>query len=60
MQDEPAGTAQVAAGDWPVQWASHRDDQLARIAAASAAQRLAWLEEAIRVAFLVGALPRQD
>ena len=48
------------AGDWPVTWAAQRDDQLARTLAATPAQRLAWLEEMIRLAFLTGALPRPE
>ena len=46
--------------DWPVSWAAQRDDQLERMLAASPAQRLAWLEEMIRLAFLAGALPRRE
>ena len=46
--------------EWPVTWAAHRDDQLDRVLASSPVQRLAWLEEMIRLAFLTGALPRRD
>ena len=51
---------QPPSDDWPVTWAAQRDDQLVRMLAASPAQRLAWLEEMIRLAFLAGALPRRD
>ena len=61
MRDDSTVTRDTAPDvDWPVEWASHREDQLARIASATPAQRLAWLEEMIRLAFLVGALPRRD
>ncbi len=45
---------------WPVTWTTQREDQLERTLAASPAQRLAWLEEMIRLSFHVGALPRRD
>lgn len=46
--------------DWPVTWAAQRVDQLDRVLAASPAQRLAWLEDMIRIAFQTGALPRRE
>lgn len=46
--------------DWPVTWAAQRADQLDRVLAASPAQRLAWLEDMIRIAFQTGALPRRE
>ena len=49
-----------AADEWPVGWDAHREDQLVRMIAATPAQRLAWLEEMIRLAFFVGALPRRE
>lgn len=45
---------------WPVTWTTNREDQLTRTLAATPAQRLAWLEEMIRVAFLAGALPERE
>jgi len=55
MSDRP-----VADGDWQVDWEGHRDAQLLSVAAATPAQRLAWLEEAIRLAYRSGALPGID
>ncbi len=55
MSDRP-----IESADWQVDWDSHRDAQLAAVAAATPAQRLAWLEEAIRFAYRTGALPRRD
>ena len=49
-----------SANEWPVTWAAQRDDQLERMRRASPAQRLAWLEDMIRLAFLTGALPRKE
>ena len=43
---------------WPVTWMGQRDDQLARTLSATPAQRFAWLEEAIALAFRCGALPK--
>jgi hypothetical protein len=39
-------------------WSSHRRDQLRRQLEATPAQRLAWLEDAIKLAARAGALPR--
>lgn len=39
-------------------WEGHRDAQLASTLAATPAQRLAWLEEALMTAYRSGALPR--
>ncbi len=39
-------------------WEMHRQDELVAGLAATPAQRLSWLEEAIAFAFRVGALPR--
>lgn len=44
--------------DWQVDWDEQRRWQLRSTAAASPAQRLAWLEEAIRFAHRSGALDR--
>jgi len=40
-------------------WEEHRREQLARGLAATPAQRLAWLEEMIKLAHRTGALPRR-
>jgi hypothetical protein len=42
-----------------VAWTAQRHDQIDRVLAASPAQRLAWLEEVIHLAFQTGALPRR-
>jgi hypothetical protein len=46
--------------DWRVDWESHREAQRERWRAATPAQRLAWLEELIALAWNTGALPRRD
>jgi hypothetical protein len=50
----------LAAGDpdWPRGWEEHKRRQLVSFLAATPAQRLAWLEEIIDLAFRAGALPR--
>ena len=45
---------------WQASWTDNREDQLARTLAATPAERLAWLEEMIEVAFRTGALPKRD
>jgi hypothetical protein len=45
-------------GDWQVDWEGHRRRQLTAAMSATPAQRLAWLEEMIRIAYRFGALPR--
>ncbi len=49
----------AAADDWGVSWEGHRRAQLKRGLAATPAQRLAWLEEMLALAYRTGALPRQ-
>ncbi|MDP3766630.1 MAG: hypothetical protein Q8S13_01315 [Dehalococcoidia bacterium] len=44
--------------DWEVSWEAHRVHQLTLALAATPAQRLAWLEEMIALAWRVGALPK--
>lgn len=44
--------------DWQVDWAGRRDTQMTAAMDASPAQRLAWLEEMLRLAYQTGALPR--
>jgi hypothetical protein len=41
---------------WPVTWEANRQVQRAAILAASPAERLAWLEEMIALAYRAGAL----
>jgi len=45
-------------GDWQVDWEGHRRRQLTAAMDATPAQRLAWLEEMLRIAYRSGALPR--
>jgi len=48
-------------GDWPVTWEAHQRDQTLRIARdTTPAQRLAWLEAALRFAHEAGALKLND
>ena len=49
----------VAADDWSASWEGHRRAQLTRALAATPAQRLAWLEEMLALAYRTGALPRK-
>jgi hypothetical protein len=44
--------------DWEAGWETHRRHQLALALKATPAQRLAWLEEMITLAYRVGALPK--
>ncbi len=50
--DTPAGGTQR----WDVSWADVEQAQLETMLAATPAQRLAWLEEAMRLAYVSGAL----
>lgn len=45
--------------DWKASWRETRRRQMSMGLDATAAQRLEWLEEAIRLAHSVGALPRK-
>ena len=45
---------------WAAGWEEHRQRQLTIGFAATPAQRLAWLEEMIELAWRTGALPRRD
>lgn len=56
MPDEP-GRERVS-DDWEAGWEGQRVQQLTLALAATPAQRLAWLEEMIALAWRVGALPR--
>lgn len=44
--------------DWGAGWEAHRIHQLTFALRATPAQRLAWLEEMIVLAYQVGALPK--
>lgn len=44
--------------EWGAGWDAHRQRQLTFALDATPAQRLAWLEEAIAIAYCTGALPR--
>jgi len=44
--------------EWNVDWEGHRRQQLTAALQATPAQRLAWLEEALRIAHQSGALAR--
>jgi len=46
--------------EWPVSWEASRAAQLLDMARASPADRLRWLEEALRVAQASGALSRME
>ena len=45
--------------EWGAGWEAHRVHQLTLALSATPVQRLAWLEEAIILAYRVGALPRR-
>ena len=47
-------------GDWPVSWEASRRAQFQDMAKATPAQRLDWLEQALRVALASGALSRAE
>ncbi len=48
----------MADGGWEADWETSRRAQLDAQMAATPAQRLAWLEDALRLALAAGALPR--
>jgi len=45
--------------EWAAGWEAHRLEQMIFALHATPAQRLAWLEEVIALAYRVGALPKQ-
>ncbi len=47
-------------GDWPVSWQTARRDQARSMAKSTPAQRLDWLEQALRLAQASGALSRAE
>lgn len=56
MTDEAGG--ERAPENWEAGWEAHRVHQLTLALAATPAQRVAWLEEMIALAWLVGAFPK--
>jgi len=48
-----------SARDWSADWATQEEATLRATLAATPAQRLEWLEEAIEIAWASGALPRE-
>lgn len=54
-----AETRDLSGDRWKASWAEHRREQLTLGLGATPAQRLAWLEEMIDLAFRTGALPRR-
>jgi len=57
MRDDE--TAREPGDDWQADWEAHRRHQLTMALAATPAQRLAWLEEMIALAWRTGALPKR-
>ena len=53
-----AGTGEPEPGEWAAGWREHERRQLLAFASATPAQRLAWLEEVLVLAYRAGALPR--
>lgn len=53
-RDRPGGER------WKASWEEHRREQLTSGLAVTPAERLAWLEETIDLAFRAGALPRRE
>lgn len=47
-------------GRWPVSWGASRKAQFRDMAKATPAQRLHWLEQALRLALASGALSRAE
>lgn len=59
MTDEPSKPRKEAAQDWKAGWEDQEANRLEASLAATPAQRLAWLEEAIELAWETGALPSE-
>jgi len=49
----------VISDEWEAGWEAHRRKQFTFALAATPAERLAWLEEMIALAYLSGALPKR-
>lgn len=56
MTERTAGKNEV----WPVSWEANRAAMRDSTSAATPAQRLAWLEDALRLAHRSGAVPVQE
>ena len=57
MASETDSPAEATANEWGATWADTERAQLKAALSATPAQRLAWLEEAMRLAHASGALP---
>lgn len=56
MSEKTTGTEDA----WPVSWEAARNAQLRDTASSTPAQRLLWLEDALRLASMSGALSRSE
>jgi hypothetical protein len=59
VTDEPSRPRKEGAQDWKAGWEDQESNRLEASLAATPAQRLAWLEEAIELAWATGALPAE-
>lgn len=59
MTDEPSKARKEGAQDWKAGWEEKEANRLEASLSATPAQRLAWLEEAIELAWETGALPAE-
>lgn len=59
MADAPGGAPDPGSEDWKAGWEDQEANRLDASLAATPAQRLAWLEEAIELAWATGALPSE-
>ena len=60
MVSEKENPDEGAGGEWDASWTGTERAQLEAALSATPAQRLAWLEEAMRLAHASGALPGQS
>lgn len=60
MADGPGRPAERGSEGWKAGWEDQEANRLDGSLAATPAQRLAWLEEAIELAWATGALPAED
>lgn len=60
MKEEEEAKGVSPAEDWKADWEGHRQWQLTAALAATPAQRLAWLEEMIEVAYRATQATRRD
>ncbi len=56
----PAEGSEPVTPEWSASWASQERETLEASLAATPAQRLEWLEEALEIALASGALPREE